>query len=575
MTVSITSILIQAAGGLGIFLLGMQHLSEGLQAVAGQRMRKLVAAATSNRFAGVVTGIVVTGLVQSSSVVTVMVVGLATAGIMTLVQAINVIIGANIGTTATAWIVAMLPSIGDSFFMILLVIGAVPYLFAKKERWRYSGLVTLAVGLIFLGLQVMSNSLKPISANPEFVKWFQIFSADSYIGLAKCILTGTILTAIIQSSAAATAISITLAMNGVISFETGASLVFGMNIGTTVTAWLAALGGTIPARRAALAHTLFNFIGVLIFAPFFLDFIVPFFRYYYPEMYECRIENGVKVFPYITAPIAMVHTCFNLANTCLFIPFVHAFARLIERLVPGEAVSQRPRLEVLDIRNVAPVVAVEQARKEVEYMAHCDKRILDEFRAIFTSNEADEEQERHIFETEDKLDRIQHEVSIFLGKVMTMPMPSDAALRAKMILRVADEYESVSDEIAALLKVTKRMRNSHQQLTEAGRKEMLALHDHCAAFAAMVTEAFRYGKRFAPDILANMHADSQSITKEVKTIRSAQLDRLENHVQGVESLKIVDLMDMLSIYRRLKETYLNIGEAILEENSPRYADISS
>jgi len=242
--VSTCSILINTAGGLGIFLLGMNQLSEGLQAVAGKRLRRIVATVTSNRFAGITTGAAVTGIVQSSSVVTVMVVGLVTAGLMTLRQAVNVIVGANIGTTVTAWIVALLPTKLGNQSMFIIAVSALFYLFAKREKVRYIALAFLGLGLIFFGLDLMSEGLKPLRTDSDFLEWFRMFHADNAWGVIKCILVGTIATGIIQSSSAATAISISLAYNGVISFETGSALVFGMNIGTTVTAWLAAMAAT-------------------------------------------------------------------------------------------------------------------------------------------------------------------------------------------------------------------------------------------------------------------------------------------------------------------------------------------
>ena len=562
--VSTCSILINTAGGLGIFLLGMNQLSEGLQAVAGQRLRKIVAAVTSNRFAGIATGTVVTGIVQSSSVVTVMVVGLVTAGLMTLRQAVNVIIGANIGTTVTAWIVALLPTkLGDQS-MVIIALSALFYLFSKREKVRYIALAFLGLGLILFGLELMSQGLKPLRSDPRFVAWFALFHADSVWGLLKCVSVGAIVTGVIQSSSAATAISISLAYNGVISFETGAALVFGMNIGTTVTAWLAALGATTEARRAALAHTLFNCIGVVVVAPLFLPVFVPLLHHLYPAMAEPMTTAGGTVYPHITAPIAMVHTGFNVINTCLFLPFLGPFTALVRRLVPGGNVAEQPRLTMLEPQMMAPAIAVEQAHQEVDMMATCAHTMLADFRVILAGAKKDE-LERAIFEAEDKLDRVQHEVSNFLGKVMSAHLPLDVAYRARMLLRVADEYESVSDEVQSLLKMIQRMRVNEMALSPEGKKELLSLHDLCSQFANKVTEAFRKGKAYAPDVLTHMHADSQAISQRIKDVRASQLQRLTDHNPQADPIKVVLLMDLLNVYRRLKEDCLNIGEALLDE----------
>ena len=564
------SILINTAGGLGIFLLGLNQLSEGLQAVAGKRLRKIVAACTSNRFAGIVTGAFVTGIVQSSSVVTVMVVGLVTAGVMTLRQAVNVVVGSNIGSTTTAWFVVLLPTkLGDQS-MIIIAVAALFYLFSKREKVRYTALASLGIGLVFFGLELMSKGLSPLRSDPGFIEWFHMFDASTLWGVLKCVLMGSLVTAVIQSSAASAAISISLAYNGVISFETAVALVFGMNIGTTITAWLAALTASTEARRAALAHTLFNCIGVVILAPLFMLVIVPWLHHAFPTMMEGQSTASGMVYPKITAPIALVHTGFNVVNTVLFLPFLGLFTMLVRHLIPDSVIVEQPHLAKLDPVKLSPVIAVEQARQEVHRMASCALKSLNDFREILSGTRK-EELERNIFEAEDMLDTVQHEVSDFLGKVMSAHLPLDVAYRARMLLRVADEYESVSDEVQALLKMIMRMRSNSMTLSDEGKNEMLALHDMCSSFAEKVTEAFRLGKSLAPDVLANMHTQSHAISQRIKEVRAAQLQRLTDHDPNADPIKVVLLMDLLNVYRRLKEDCLNIGEAIIDERGDEAA----
>lgn len=558
------SILINTAGGLGIFLLGLNQLSEGLQAVAGKRLRKIVAACTNNRFAGIATGTFVTGIVQSSSVVTVMVVGLVTAGVMTLRQAVNVIVGSNIGSTTTAWFVVLLPTKLGNQSMIIIAVAVLFYLFAKREKVRYTALASLGIGLVFFGLELMSNGLSPLRSDPSFIEWFHVFDAATLWGVLKCVIMGALVTAVIQSSAASAAISISLAYNGVISFETAVALVFGMNIGTTITAWLAALTASTEARRAALAHTLFNCIGVVILAPVFMLVLNPWMHQLFPSMMAPQTTANGVVYPQITAPIALVHTGFNLVNTMLFLPFLGLFTALVRYLIPDSMVVEQPHLAKLDPVKLSPVIAVEQARQEVHRMASYALKSLNDFREILKGSRK-EELERGIFETEDMLDTVQHEVSDFLGKVMSTHLPLDVAYRARMLLRVADEYESVSDEVQALLKMMMRMRTNGMTLSEEGREEMLMLHDMCAQFADKVTEAFRLGKNLAPEVLANMHTQSQAISQRIKEVRAAQLQRLTDHDPNADPIKVVLLMDLLNVYRRLKEDCLNIGEAIIDE----------
>ena len=549
-------------GGLGIFLLGMKQISEGLQAVAGPKMRKLVAAATTNRFAGVATGAIVTGIIQASAVTTVMVVGMVTSGIMTLMQAINVIIGANIGTTVTAWLVAIFPKLDATFGLGLAGFSALVYLFAKKESWKYWGLIFLGLGLIFYGLDLVKSNMSPLSQTESFINALKSFAvtdpvsgAFSVWGMLKCIFVGAVATALIQSSSATTAIAVVLVTQRMISFDTAATLVLGMNIGTTVTTWFAAIGAPTDARRAALAHTLFNLIGVIIMAPFF-PLLLPLADKIFGISQMDTTGLGFAV--------AGIHTAFNVINTGIFLPFTSQFAWIITRIIPDAKIHELPRLTVLNPLKLAPVVAVEQARKEVEQMSHRCEAVINDVRTILFG-EGTEENENSIFHAEEELDILQHEVSQFLGVIMTTNLPSDVANRARMLLRVADELESVSDDAAALVKQFIRMRKANMKLSDRGQADLLSLHDMCKSFAGTVFEAFRQGKVYAADLLNHMHSDASSITVRVKEIRKAQMTRMADKDPTLNPLCSVIVLDILNLYRRLKEDCLNIGEAMLEE----------
>ncbi|MDO4527240.1 MAG: Na/Pi symporter [bacterium] len=563
-------------GGLGIFLLGMKQMSEGLQAVVGPRIRKIIGLATNNRFAGVTTGTIVTTVIQSSSVTTVMVVGMVTSGVMTLVQAIHVILGANIGTTITAWVVAIFPKMGDSFGLGLTGVAALIYLFAKRESWKYTGLVLLGLGLVFVGLNFITESVEPLkemtkaaaagasqsdgSTFTKVLESFNVLSRDgthfSITGMLMCIFVGATFTAIIQSSSATTAIAVLLVTGGMLNFETAATLVLGMNIGTTITTWLAAIGAPTNARRTALAHTLFNIIGVILMAPLF-PIVLPIVNQSFGIAQMDPTSLGFAV--------AGVHTAFNVINTLLFLPFTHYYATLITRIIPDAKVKESPRLTVLNPLKTAPVVAVEQARREVERMSvRCDA-LFGSLRKII-EGQGNDEIENDIFHAEDELDILQHEVSQFLGVIMSTNLPSDVAYRARMLLRVADEYESVSDEAAALLKQLIRMRRQNLTLSERGRQDLLSLHDLCKNFSVNVSEAFRQGKYAADTLLTHIHSDAAGISSRVKEIRKAQMMRMSEGDPTLNPLCSVIMLDLLNVYRRLKEDYLNIGEAMLEES---------
>jgi Na/Pi-cotransporter len=262
-------IFFQVCGGLGIFLLGMKNMSEGMQAVAGERLRKMIGAITNNRIFASGVGTLVTCVIQSSSVTTVMVVGMVNASIMTLTQAIGVILGANIGTTITGWILVV--KVGK-YGLPLLGISAFFYLFSKKDTIRFLAMFLVGLGMVFFGLQLMKNGFAPIKTMPGFEAWFHKFQPDTYLGVWKCVMVGAVLTAIVQSSSATLGITMALALTGAINFHTAAALILGENIGTTITAFLASLGAFTNARRAAYAHVIFNIIGVCWITLFFVPY---------------------------------------------------------------------------------------------------------------------------------------------------------------------------------------------------------------------------------------------------------------------------------------------------------------
>ncbi|MDA3925109.1 MAG: Na/Pi cotransporter family protein [Kiritimatiellae bacterium] len=564
MTIDAVLVILKVSGGLGLFLLGMKHLSEGLQAIAGNKLRKLVATATTNRFAGVCTGSFVTAIVQSSSIVTAMVVGFVSTNLMTLSQAINVIIGANIGTTATAWLIAIIPS-AEKLGLGMIAVSAMAHLFAKRERIRTLGLTFLGLGFIFFGLYMMKSGMKPISKDEAVIGWFAIFQATSAWGLIKCITLCAVFTAVIQSSSATTAITMTLAGTGVIGFDTAAASVLGMNIGTTLTAWLASLGGTTEAKRAALAHTLFNIIGVALITPFFLPLIIPMMNGLFPSITKAVIDpaNGSTSYPYVAAPMAYLHTGFNLLNTLLFIPFVNQFANLIRKLVPDAPVKEIPRLTILDDRVIAtPVLALEQAAKEVTFMGESNIDLLDTYRKLL-EGAIDEEMEQHIFHREDILDNIQREITDFLGHVMTGHLQQDIASRARVLLRVTDEFESISDEVASLLKMLLRMRRNKLDISDKGRAELLAVHDQITLFCKCIDDAINCDISEAPSHLIHIGSQSANIKALIQETRNTQMTRLET--KSANAMKIVSCMDMLSAYTRIRENLLNIGETISGE----------
>jgi len=328
----VTQLIFGVVGGLGLFLLGMKHMSEGMQAIAGNRLRQMIHAGTNNRFFACLIGVFVTCVIQSSSVTTVMTVGFVNSGLMTLNQAIGVILGANVGTTITGWILVL--NVGK-WGLPLLGLAAFFFLFTKNEKVRFVAMAMMGIGMVFFGLETMSNGFKPLRMMPEFVEWFAFFQATGYLGVLKCAFAGCVLTLIVQSSSATLGITMGLASAGVINFETGAALVLGENIGTTITAFFSSIGASTSAKRAAYSHMLFNVIGVAVVTavfPFYIDFVE---RFVGVNPGTAVIDaNGESTYPYVRQGIALVHTGFNVALTLVFLPFLPWLARLVTLLVP-------------------------------------------------------------------------------------------------------------------------------------------------------------------------------------------------------------------------------------------------
>jgi phosphate:Na+ symporter len=554
------NVLFEVLGGLGIFLLGMKYMSEGLQAVSGERLRKIISSVTDNRFTAVLVGLIVTCIIQSSSITTVMVVGLVNSAMMTLTQAIGVIFGANIGTTITGWVLTL--KVGK-YGLPLLGISAFLFLFSKNERVRYTGMAIMGIGMIFFGLELMSNGFKPMREVPEFVTWLHSFEATSYPGVMKCVLVGCILTMIVQSSSAMLGITMGLASTGMINFETAGALVLGENIGTTITAWLASLGANTNAKRAAYAHICFNVLGVLwitaIAIPFYFPLIA---RLAGGNPNEMIMQNGEPVYPHIMAAIAMVHTGFNVTNTLIFLPFVGLLAKLVTRMVPAKGdADEIPHLTFLDVRMLdTPSLSVVQSQKQILFMAEAAEKMLEDLGQVLASEVSDEELEKGIFRREQILDNVQKEVMLFLGELISGQVPHEVMETARGQMRMADEYESVSDYAASVLKGLRKLRTNKLQLAPEGVEEFKDLNRLALDYLRKVTAAVREEDRPAAVKLLPVSGD---LTRTMKDYRQRHLIRLaEGKVSPLSSLVYTDL---LNYYRRIKDHALNIAEVVAGE----------
>ena len=550
------TVLVTVAGGLGVFLLGMKHLSEGLQAVSGRGLRKFMGLATTHRMAGVGTGIVSTLIVQSSSIITVMLVGFVSSGMMTLQQAINVVIGANIGTTGTVWIVAFAPS-PEILGLVGLSLGGILYFFMRGERLHNLGLAVLGLGLVFLGLYFMAKGVIPIRQNPDIQSAFTKMGATNLVEVALVAFAAALFTAIIQSSAASIAIAMTLASQQLITYEMAISVLLGANVGTTMTAWLAAIGGSAEAKRTALAHTLSNLIGSIVFLPFVLPVLVPMGKALFPHWNAVTETAKGPMLLGIMAPIAVTDTVFSVLRGVLTFPFVKPFARLIEWMLPSK--GEKPHLSTLKMGvRLSPVIACDQALVEVQFMRDSNLDLLSCARRVLTG-EADENDERHILHREAILDNVQREVTEFLGQVMVKRLPADTAERARRLLRLTDELESVSDEAATILKVTHRLRKNGQEFSDVSRGVLLRVHDRVMSFAEKVSP---WVKSPRPVIdIEQVQSESREIHDFVRDCRRLQLGRVGPDDPNSPTRVLVEL-DIINAYERVRAYYLNLAETL-------------
>jgi phosphate:Na+ symporter len=560
------AIICHVFGGLGIFLLGMKNMSDGMQAVAGDRMRKLIGLTTNNSLLGIGSGMAVTGIIQSSSVTTVMVVGMVNAGLMTLKQSIGVILGANIGTTITAWIMAY--SL-EQYGLPIVGFSALFYLFSKSDRIRFFAVFVLGLGMVFFGLDLMKQGLIPIRSMPEFIAWFSRFQADSYWGIVKCILVGAAVTAIVQSSSATVGITMALAGTGIIDFHSAAGLILGENIGTTITPVLASLGTVINAKRAAYAHVFFNILGVLWITPLFfiltkgaIWFIMEFLGCESPDV--AVYTETAATYPYAEKAIATAHTGFKILNVLVFLPWVGIYTRLLMWLFPEKVVPETPKLTYLDVRLFeTPLIALQQSAKETIKMGKMCQESMAVLREAQQNDAVDRHRIEKIFQTENDLDVMQKEIVEFLGSVITGNLSHNMIHENRKQIRMADEFESISDYIAGIIKLRLKMGNNNLHLSEDARREMPELHNKVSEFLDFVILGVTEDNINPPEFLSQDHTRNNAITSLIKETRTKHLARVE--CGKAAPLKSLIYTDMLTSYRRIKDHILNIAEVAAGE----------
>jgi len=426
--------ILELLGGVGLFIYGMRQMGEGLQKTAGDKLQRFIELLTSNPLAGVLVGAGVTAIIQSSSATTIMTVGFVNAGLMTLRQAVGIIMGANIGTTITAQLIAF--DLGG-FSLPAIAIGAFLLFFTKQKRFKQLGQVIFGFGLLFLGMTVMQGSMAPLADSAAFREFFSKFGALPILG----ILVGAMTTALVQSSSATIGILISLASVGAIDFTVAIPILLGDNIGTTFTAMLSSLGTKLSARRTAMAHMVFNVLGTGVFIVVF--YLVPGFSGYL----ESFFQNIAEYFGHtwnVQRLIANTHTAFNITNTLIWFPFIAFLTNLVIRLIPGKEEILHKGPIYLDERMLkTPVVALEQAHKELLRMADLAYVNVGDSRRIFMDEE--ENLIDNFFEREEAIDALETKITDYLAKLSRQSMDEVYSARLNNYFHIINDIERIGD----------------------------------------------------------------------------------------------------------------------------------
>ena len=435
---------LQLIGSLGVFLFGMKMMSEALQKVAGNKMRTILAAMTSNRVKGVITGLLITTIIQSSSATTVMVVSFVNAGLLDLVGSIGVIMGANVGTTFTAWLISILGFKVSMVSLSLPLIGlSLPLLFSAKRMRKSWGELIIGFGLLFIGLNFLQENMPNIHENPEILNVLHNYTDMGYGSYILFMLIGTALTILIQSSSATMALTLVMCANGWIGFDIAASMVLGENIGTTITANLAAMVANTTAKRAAFAHFLFNLFGVL-----WVLAIFPIFLGWVAKLsISLGIGNPFTEVGSVPISLSLFHTCFNVANVLILIWFTKVIARLVTRMIKSkESADDAFTLKHIKIGLLStPDASLFQAKQEISHYA---KNTLDMYRQVVeimhTPAKEFEKKFNRIDKLEDESDVVEVEIADYLTKVSESKLSTENTQRLRAMFRIVSEIERLS-----------------------------------------------------------------------------------------------------------------------------------
>lgn len=532
---------INLLGGLGLFLYGMKLMGDGLENAAGDKLKGIFDRITSNPVKGVLTGTIVTAIIQSSSATTVMVVGFVNAGLMNLYQATSVIMGANIGTTITAQLITFK---FDAFAPVFLAIGAVMILFCNKRKVKELGQIILGFGILFLGLKLMSSAMSPLKDSVFFTNLILKLEGHTILGL----LIGMMMTAVLQSSSASTGILVALASTGSLPLTVAIPILLGNNIGTCVTALISSIGTSITAKKAAVIHLLFNLIGAVIFLVIPVTFLANIVLSISPN-------SGVEAIP---RQIANAHTIFNVVNTLLLLPLIKYLVAFVNKIIPGEDEKDVPGVKYIDERLLeTPAIAFGQTTNEIVRMGEKAKENLKV--AMNSFLQGDEELIKVAYNNEKIINLLEHDITRYLVKLSNSDLGDEQRAELASYFHVVNDIERIGDHaenIADLAseRITKRLNFSIDAMNE-----IKGMFDYTISAVEMSIDCF---KSYNREKAASIRGIEERIDSLEKELRASHIKRLNTGVCNAVVGTI--FLDLISNLERIGDHSVNIAEIIYE-----------
>lgn len=548
-------------GSLGLFLYGMKLMSEALQKVAGDKMRNILSAMTSNRVKGVFTGILITALIQSSSATTVMVVSFVNAGLLSLVESIGVIMGANIGTTVTAWLISILGFKVSMAKLALPIIGfSLPFLFSSKRSKKSWGELIMGFALLFIGLQFLKESMPDIKNNPEILNFLGHYTDLGYLSYFIFLAIGTVLTILIQSSSATMALTLIMCANGLISFEMAAAMVLGENIGTTITANLAAMIANNSAKRAARAHLIFNVFGVL-----WVLAIFPFFIHFISLITE-RVGEGNPIVATAAVPVALsiFHTTFNILNVVIMIWFAPFIAKVVTKLVPNKEEEDNSfKLQHINIGLLStPDASIFQAKQELMHYAQNVSDMFALATAMIDMNKKDFDKSlEKLNKLEDLSDDVEVEIANYFTKVSETKLSTTNSKRVRAGFKMVSDLESLADSAYNVGKILNRQFEQKAMLSERQKKR---LSEMCTLVQYALDEMCRNIKQNHEDInIKKAHSLESDVNEFRATLRQENIGNVV-YEKAYDYATGVIYTDAFEECEKVADFAINVSEAIDE-----------